>query len=201
MPFFSQANFQPKRKFRFTVSFTGMPGLEELVFMAKTATKPSYTIESTSHKFLNHEFKFPNIVTWQDVTVTFIDATDPNIGSRFYDALLSTGYLQPSTLDQFRGGVTKVGAHAAIGPVVIRQLDGGGVIGQAVDAGAGGGTVPTQVDPSVIDKWTLHNPWITSLKFGDGLDYGSTELVTIDLTLKYDFAVYERNAGNMLSGL
>ena len=37
--------------------------------------------------FLNHEFKYPNIVKWQDITVTFVDAVDPNTGSRFYSLL------------------------------------------------------------------------------------------------------------------
>jgi hypothetical protein len=186
--FFSQRSFEPKRKFRFTVHFSGMgAGGGDLVYMAKSATKPSYTIEGTSHKFLNHEFKFPNIVSWQDVNVSFIDAVDPNVGSRFYDALLNTGYMLPSTLDKFKGGVTKLHAAQSIGQVTIRQLDGGDVTGLASD-----GVGAVQLNPNVVDEWVLINAWITSLKFGEGLDYTSTDLVTVDLTLKYDFAQYSR---------
>ena len=192
--FFSQANFEPKRKFRFTVHFSGM-GADggDLVYMAKSVVKPSYTVEGTTHKFLNHQFNFPNIVQWNDVTVSFIDAIEPNVGSKFYDALLNTGYMLPSTADKFKGGVTKVNAANALGQVTIRQLDGGDVTGLAVD---GVGSL-TQLNPQVVDEWVLINAWITSLKFGDGLDYTSTDLVTVDLTLKYDFAEYRRGTGTI----
>ena len=192
MPFFTANNFQPKRKFRFSVHFRDLG--EDLVFMAKTAQKPSYNIESTSHRFLNHEFKFPNIVQWQDVSISFVDAVDPNIGSKFYDTLINMGYLLPSTIDQYKGAVTKQTSVGAIGGVVIRQLDGGGVVGLQ-EAGAGA----TQLDPSVVDEWELINAWITSCKFGEGLDYSSNDLVTVDLTLKYDFAEYRSNVGTIIA--
>lgn len=182
MPFFTANNFQPKRKFRFSVHFRDLG--DDLVFMAKTAQKPSYNIESTSHRFLNHEFKFPNIVQWQDVNVSFVDAVDPNIGSKFYDTLVNMGYLLPSTLDQYKGAVTKQTSVGAIGGVVIRQLDGAGGNGQ---------------DPNIVDEWELINAWITSCKFGEGLDYNSNELVTVDLTMKYDFAEYRSNAGTIIA--
>ncbi len=178
MAFFSQSEFQPKRKFRFVVEFTGMEDLSELIFMAKSATKPSYNIESTAHRFLNHEFKFPNIVQWQDVQVSFIDAVDPNVGSKFYNALVNTGYVTPSTTDKYLGGVTKANTTSAIGDVVIKQLDGGQ------------GNLVTNPDPQIVDEWRLINAWITTLKFGEGLDYGSNDIVTVDIGLKYDFAEY-----------
>jgi hypothetical protein len=44
-----------------------------------------------------------------------------------------------------------------------------------------------------IEKWTLINPWIKSIKFGD-LDYSSDELVEISLTISYDSATIEKEA-------
>ena len=41
-----------------------------------------------------------------------------------------------------------------------------------------------------IERWTLYNPWVKDVKFGS-LDYGSDDLVEIELTLRYDFAKYQ----------
>jgi len=93
MPFFSDSGpggFQPKRAFRFLVSFTE---LSNMTFMVKTCDKPSYTIKAGEHQILNHVFKFPGKVTWEDVSVEFVDAVDPNVGSKFYNALLNAGYI------------------------------------------------------------------------------------------------------------
>ncbi len=46
----------PKRKFRFTVEFQGIQAAQggATVWYAKTATKPSFQIASSEHKYLNH---------------------------------------------------------------------------------------------------------------------------------------------------
>ena len=38
-----------------------------------------------------------------------------------------------------------------------------------------------------IEKWTLHNPFITNVDFGQ-LDYSSDELLNITITIRYDWA-------------
>jgi len=183
MAFFSHTSFQAKRKFRWTVNF-GIAG-GDMVFMAKTVSKPSYTMESTPHRFLNHEFKYPNIVKWQDINVTFVDAVSPNVGSRFYSLLKNTGYNQPDTEGMgFTGGVTKGQSVAALGEITIRQLDGGGV--DVVDPKASNNPL---ANVNVIDEWRLKNAFINSVKFGD-LAYGEDDLVQIEAVLSYDWAYY-----------
>ena len=46
------------------------------------------------------------------------------------------------------------------------------------------------LDPSgnVVSKWILKNCMATDVDFGE-LDYGSSDLATIQLTLRYDYAV------------
>lgn len=193
MPFFSDTGpggFQPKRKFRFLVNFSE---LSNLTFMAKSAAKPSYEMGSQEHNVLNHVFKFPGIVKWNDIDVTFIDAVDPNVGSKFYSALVASGYIPPVNEAALTTGVTKVNTHSTIGEVKIKQLDGGGVI-----------LLPGQ-DPSdaaldttrVVDEWTLKNAFIKSVKFGDGLDYTSEDLVDISVSLTYDYATYSAVPGGL----
>lgn len=190
MPFFSDTGtggFEPKRKFRFLVSFTA---LGNLTFMAKTAAKPSYDMTPTEHNVLNHVFKFPGIIKWSDVDITFIDAVEPNVGSKFYNALRNSGYVEPLSEAALVTGITKVGSAAACGEVIIKQLDGGGI---SLPAGVDPGDVTSTLTEAtnVVDKWTLKNAFIKSVKFGDGLDYSSEDLVDVAVTLTYDYASYD----------
>lgn len=182
MAFFNQTGgggFEPKRQFRFLVVF---PQMTDLTFMAKTASKPQYALDSTEHNVLNHVFKFPGIVKWEDVEVTLIDAVDPNTGSRFWNALKNSGYVPPKTPANLLSGVTKISSHATLGNVKIQQLDGGIVV-------PAGGELDPVVSNNVLDQWTLNNAFINKVEFGS-LDYGSEDLVEISVGLTYDFAEY-----------
>ena len=188
MPFFNDTQFQPKRKFRFLVGFSNLG--EDLVYMVTKATRPSFELTNiTEHKILNHTFKFPGIVKWNDIDITLIDAIDPNVGSRFYNVLRNMGYVQPGTADQLAAGISKHQAWQALGEVVIRQLD------------AGGQGAPDKADQSLPSSgvlsgaksheiWTLKNAFIKSIKWGD-VDYSSEDIVTVDVGITYDYATYE----------
>ena len=85
-------------------------------------------------------------------------------------------------------GVTKLGAHHSLGIVNIRQLAGAG---RNLDAIIDPGAAPPQLQKAkYVEEWNLHNAFITSVKFGD-LDYNSDDLVNIDLTIKYDYAILQ----------
>ena len=43
---------------------------------------------------------------------------------------------------------------------------------------------------NVLEEWTINNPMMTSVDFGS-LAYGSDELVSIGVTIKYDWAYLE----------
>ena len=183
MPFFSQKSFQPKRQFRFLVNFTN---LSNLTFMVTKAKKPSYTMETKAHNVLNHVFKFPGVVKWDDLDVSFIDAVDPNIGSKFYNALRNAGYVNPERDIDILTGITKRGTVDTIGDVLIQQLDGGG-ISNVVDPGDQLGGVDST---NIIDTWTLKNAFIKSVKWGESLDYSNEGLVEVAVGLTFDYAIY-----------
>ena len=185
MPFFGNVAFEPKRKFRFLVNFSG---ISNLTFMVKSVNKPSYTMSEKSHNVLNHIFKFPGVVKWNDVKCTFIDAKDPSVGSKFYLALLNAGYVKPINESALVTGITKLSTTAAIGEVTIRQLDGGGVVLPQ------GPEAPGFVDQTRwLEQWTLKNAFIKGVTVGEGLDYSSEDLVDISVDLVYDYATYEHN--------
>lgn len=186
MPFFNETAFQPKRQFRFLVNFTN---LSNITFMVSKSKKPSYTMETKTHNVLNHVFKFPGVVKWDDLDVTFIDAVDPNVGSKFYNALKNSGYVDPTTEMNLLTGITKRGTNDTIGDVLIQQLDGGGMQ-NVIDPGElAGGADST----NIIDTWTLKNAFIKSVKWGDTLAYDQEGLVEVAVGLTFDYAVYSSN--------
>ena len=85
MPFWS-TNFgedktlnDPKRKFRFIVSFNGIQAAQggALLWYAKTAAKPSFKVETTEHTYLNHKFHYPGSISWEEISITLVDPVDP----------------------------------------------------------------------------------------------------------------------------
>ena len=80
MPFWS-TNFgqdttlkDPKRKHRFTVEFQGINASQggALLWYAKTATKPGFSVNAAEHKYLGHTFYYPGNVTWDQVTIALV---------------------------------------------------------------------------------------------------------------------------------
>ena len=184
--------FEPKRKFRWIVSFSSIG--QEAYFMATKVDKPSANMETTKHDFLNHQFKFPNKVIWQPITVSFIDSFDANMGSKFYNMLRGSGYSQPASFDESLTGLTKANMAAAIGEVKIYQLDGGDVESVTPDKIVDDPN-PSFLAANIREEWLLKNSLVTSMKFGAGMSYTETGLVEVELGLEYDYATYtDRNS-------
>lgn len=190
MPFFSDSGpggFEPKRSHRWTISFKSLGG--DLTFMATSVKKPSFTSKATTHQFINHTFKYPGIVTWDDIDgLTFVDAFEPNVGSVFYNVLLNSGYDIPSNFTNSLLGMTKTSAVSTIGDVVIRQLDGG----HRIDfEGSPGSIVGPTVGPNIREEWIMKNAFVTSAKWGEELKYSEDAgLVEVSIGISYDYAEY-----------
>jgi len=176
MPFWS-TNFgqdatlkDPKRKHRFTVEFQGINAAQggALLWYAKTATKPGFTVNAAEHKYLGHTFYYPGNVTWDAVTVTLVDPVDPDVTATFSDIVVAGGYTPPTDANSL-GTVSKAKATGALGTVLITQLDG---------------------DGNPVESWTLWNAFIMSMK-QDDLDYTSDELSTTTVELRFDWARVE----------
>lgn len=157
----------PKRKFRFAVTMQGIADGtgSSVVWYAKTCTKPSFQIATAEHKYLNHTFFYPGTVTWQDVSMTLVDPTSPDVASAFGAIMKAAGYGVPDNENVYNT-MTKSSLASAVGAVTVTQMDGEG---------------------SPVEQWTLKNALITEFKFGD-LEYGGDDLTELSLTLKYDWA-------------
>ena len=171
----------PKRKYRFTVEFPGLMGTgntnqvadtiatDGIVWYAKSVSKPSVTVSETDHTFLDKKFYFPGRVEWNTVTLTLVDPADP---TQAKDAVAQMNKLiENSGYTMFKGPddlvtMSKAKSAAAIGSVVINQIDSEG---------------------AAIESWTLKNPFIKDMKFGD-LDYTGDELIELTMEIRYDWA-------------
>ena len=144
-----------------------------MVWFAKTCDKPSFTIETAEHQFLNHTFYYPGAVKWQAVSMQLVDPSDPDAVSFICSILAASGYKIPGTATDLTT-MTKSQAIKALDTVRIIQINGKG---------------------QEIETWELKNAFITEAKFGS-LEYGSDDLTQIDLTLTYDWATCQATGRN-----
>jgi hypothetical protein len=179
MPFWNLASSEPRRAHRFLLNLPNLAADDQRStyqeYLCKTVTKPSYTIGETEHKFLGNTYYYPGAVTWETVTAQLVNAVDPDGNAILMSALYRAGYMDPNqqaSIYNGDGGLpgtpNKQDALDALGDVIIRELDGSGL---------------------EIGLWELKNPFITNVKFGD-LDYSTEDLLNIDITFRYDFALY-----------
>ncbi len=192
MPFWSQSFGEdadlkdPKRNFRFTVSITGITAANggPLLWYANSVSKPTFTLASAEHKYLNHSFYYPGNVTWNSVEIKMVDpGGDPDVAATLAAILQGGGYQVPTDASSNSlTSISKARATGALGRVEIKQID---------------------ADGRPIETWTLWNAFVEEVDFGGTLSYGDEKLTEIGLKLKYDWARIETRAGsaaNVLGG-
>lgn len=162
MAFWSTGNTEPTRQFRFLISSED----ENAWYWAKSVTKPSFEVSSTEHQLVNHKFKYPGIVTWNDITITIVDTGRK--AKSLIEKLENSGYLYPTEF-QNKEGISKRGNGDFLDFLTINQLDAEG---------------------KLIEIWRLKGAFIKSINFGD-LDYESDGFVTIQIGVAYDWAELE----------
>jgi hypothetical protein len=173
MPFWSSGLVEPKRQFRFTVTIAGMA--DGAQFYARSATKPTFSVTQSEHKFLNHTFYYPGKVEWNTVTISMVDPVSPDATGNILTILRNSGYNVPSNLTEADALSTigKNNASNALGQVTIRAID---------------------EDGNTLEQWVLNNPFIVGMTMND-YTYEGEDLATIDVEFRYDWASYVIPAG------
>jgi len=89
------------------------------------------------------------------------------------NAIYKSGYQNPDrgASTASHTSISKAAANQYIGEPKIQQING---------------------DGETIEEWVLHNAWIESADFGS-LDYGSEEMVSLSMTLRYDWATMDNS--------
>ena len=162
MAFWSDSTQQdPKRQYRWIMFIASIPA-----YVLKKVDKPSFTVTETEHKYLNHTYYYPGRVQWNTINLTLADPISPDIAATVA-GIISAGGYKPAQNENDISTVSKQRAVNALGDnIEIKQID---------------------ADGNAVETWTLVNPWIKDVKFGD-LDYTGDEMTEITLEIRYDWA-------------
>lgn len=166
----------PKQSHKWVVKFGDK---NELTFLAKSVDRPSYTIGSTQAKYLySHTINFPNRVKWNPINIVLYDAKYSEANNTqtsteyFFHNFINKMYLNPESASSvlkkyaFKNELTKNLLND-------KSLE----IWEVYDYNKNENR----------EKITLKNPIISDIKFGT-LDYSSDQVLTITLTINYDWA-------------
>jgi len=167
----------PKRQHRWLVTISADELSSYISYVCKAVAKPKMTIGEAEHKFINHTFYYPGGVTYDPITLTLVDPSNPSSTQALYDLIQVSGYRLPdnviNTSAPTAGApnpdvstISKSEAVKALRRVVITQMNG---------------------DGEMIEEITLQNAWIKSVDFGGDLNYENEGLVEISLELRFDW--------------
>ena len=170
--FWSDVNVDPKRSFRWLFY---LPNIVE-PWLVRSVKKPSFSVGNIAHQFVNHTFYYPGRVNWNPVDVSLVDPAGSNARGFGDDtslallkAITDSGYSFPNTMIDSTTSLSKKKSVGALGTPRIEQIDS---------------------DGQAVEEWTLHNAWIENVDFGS-LDYGSEEMISVSMTLRYDWATFK----------
>jgi hypothetical protein len=190
----TNATLEPKRKFRYVLEIAS---IDNITFLAQTCDRPGFKVGATPHKYFDKEFYHPGRVTWEPnpITVKLVDiqrgggsGTDTNesLIAKFAESGLSGIILDSGAVKT----VGKGAATQALGEVNIRVLNSAlDALPTAAPGGAAGGGGGT-LEAGTAELWTLKNCWLESIK-PDALDYGSEDLLTVTVAIRYDWAEFK----------
>jgi hypothetical protein len=191
MTFWTNSGFEPKRAFRFKVSIAGIPA-----FYVKKITKPKFTLQEAEHKFLNRSYFFPGHVTWDPVTVTFVDDTSGLVLEQLTHVLNVSNYGDIKNKGDLSGLGAEKKKFRTVQKQAIATATKDGVTGATPAAvsnqAAGDGQIITieQIDSTdlvVVEKIELYNGWIKGITPSE-LSYDTEDLSSYDIEIRYDWA-------------
>lgn len=175
MAFWSDNSLDPKRQFKFKVTFgtAGSAPISLPYYMAQSADRPTYKIsDSGKIDFLDKVYHYPGKVTWEPVKIKFVDAVSNQDNAegtqkRVYNYLANAGWINPAEAGANNGNLASIGKPKAVIPLItVETLNSAG---------------------TSVDKFQLNNAFITSFT-ANNLAYASEEILTLELTLRYDWA-------------
>lgn len=158
---FSNALF--KRKFRFTFEVENICGGGRIpAHYVKIANRPKLSIEETPLNFLNGKSWIPGKGEWEPINITYYDVATQDVGPLFSWLASVFNFTDPNYLNM---GTMRYD-YAATG--ILKIWSGCG---------------------DLIEIWELIDLWPNSIDFGE-LDYSSSDVALIDLTLRYSNVRY-----------
>jgi hypothetical protein len=199
----TQASLEPKRKFRYLVSFSNFADVR---FLAQTCDRPGIKVANTEHKYFDKTYNHPGRVTYDPnpLNIKLVDIQNKNgSGVDTNGSLLSIfvkSGLQIFTDDNEFRTIGKNSAVNALGRVtvtVLNSLTSAPGVNDFVATGPDVEATGTAGNTGVAEKWYLNNAWLESIK-PDSLDYGSDDILTVTIQVRYDYANFEDATGKIV---
>ena len=170
MRFWSDVTVEPKLSFRWWASFGRHPN-EVSRYALRSFQKPSFEVAQSEYLNINDVAYRPGILSWNAIEIMITDMENPgeNNTNKLYNMIKESGYNTDRKGDEPQSAIEKAKAHAALGgQIMFSQIN---------------------ADGDILEGWNLINPFITAVNFGQA-NYGAEEIMTISLTLRYDYAKY-----------
>ena len=202
MTFWNEKNVAPIQQHHFTVEF----GNEWLPYEVKSVTMPQLEISEGQYRMGNHYYKYPGTSKWNDVVITVVDTGDAV--DRVFAKLVKQGYYhfgqigtpqhqKPRRFSNEAVVIRQNMTRTKVATVAEEEEEKGGFLSalgfkKKESKNTGPGFTMTDDIPFGgfhygYNTWYLHGCWIKSVNFGTH-DYSSDELITIEITVAYDWA-------------
>lgn len=172
------ATLMPKLQYRFRVTFTKLGGTSAATVITRnvvSVTRPALDHDDVTVDTYNSKIRLAGKHTWQDISLVIRDDVDSGV-------VRELGAQIAKQVDHADQAAPTAGADYKFG-MKIEMLDGG-------NAGS----------ETVIDEWDLTGCFIPSIQYGD-LNYGSSEVVQVTATIRYDNAAHLIGSDDQISGL
>jgi hypothetical protein len=163
----TQGLLMPKLKYRFRVMFENFgvaTPRTELTKQVIDFTRPSVTFEEITIDIYNSKLYLAGKHTWEMVTVNLRDDASGNVTKL-------VGQQLQKQLDFMEQASAASGIDYKF-VTKVEMLDGGNGVAQ----------------PVVLETWELYGCYLQNVNYGD-LNYGSSEVVTIAMSIRFDNAV------------
>jgi len=160
-----------KRKFRWTFAVQPLCGTGDIdPWFVKVASRPNLSIDETELNFLNEKLWIPGKVTYETISVTYIDVAAKETAAANLYAWLGAVYQFWKPTRKMGTNINQYGAKAQL----------------------------SLYDPcgAKIETWDFKDIWPQAINFGD-LDMSSSDTVDIELTLRYSNFTYTADCGNV----
>jgi hypothetical protein len=163
----NQGLLMPKLKYRFRVMFENF-GVStprtELTKQVMDFTRPTATFEEIPIDLYNSKMYLAGKATWETITINLRD-----------DAGGQVQRLVGEQLQKQMDFMEQASASSGIDYKFVTKCE-------ILDGGNGLST------PTVLETWEMYGCFLTSANYGD-LNYGTSEAVTIALTMRFDNAL------------
>jgi hypothetical protein len=186
----STPNVLFKRKFRWVLEIQNVSGDRIGTLPPQKSARPNINFKTIEAQHLNESIFYPTKPEWKPINLTLYDI----IGDASSDCPQRVHPVFEWLKQIYDPGVSDYSGQTGgttVSPVgwysdVVRQYKRSAILSMLNGCG------------DVLEEWVFENAWPESVEFGD-LDYANSEVVTADISLRYDRA-YVVSSADQLGG-